>query len=350
MPYASVYYAIISAVLFGLSTPFSKMLLESVDAWFLAGLLYLGAGLGLVLVNLLSNLFNSPKTERNLSRKDAPSLLLVTLFGGIFGPLFLLYGLQKSAASTTSLILNLEGVFTLLIAAFVFSEQIGRKIAFGALWIFFGVTILSCSGTSSQFYFSLGSLFVTIACLCWAIDNNVTRKLSEANPLQVAAFKACVAGTVNLFIAVQLGHKAPAATILIPAFFVGFFCYGLSLTLFVRSLRDLGAARTGAYFSTAPFAGAILSIVLLSETLSTQLIFGMIAMAVGVFLLLSDKHAHGHVHTSLSHDHRHEHDEHHQHEHGCEEAPNEVHSHIHTHKALEHSHPHCPDLHHRHGH
>ncbi|MDR6288124.1 drug/metabolite transporter (DMT)-like permease [Inquilinus ginsengisoli] len=339
--------ALLSAILFGASTPFAKLLLGTVDPWMMAGLLYLGAGIGLASIHLSRAVLRLPEVEAPLRRSDIPWLGLVILAGGIGGPLLLMFGLARTDAANASLLLNLEGLATMTIAWLAFHENVDRRLLIGAVAILAGAALLSWQGRAS---FDWGALLIAGACLCWGIDNNLTRKLSSADPVQIAMLKGLVAGAVNLILAFTSGGKLPAADIVLAAGIVGFLGYGVSLTLFVLGLRHLGAARTGAYFSLAPFVGAVLAVTMLGEPLSAKLLIAGCLMALGLWLHLSERHDHEHTHEAMDHEHRHRHDEHHHHEHGSDVPPGEPHTHWHRHTPLVHRHPHYPDLHHRHGH
>lgn len=338
--------ALASAVLFGLSAPFAKLLIGSVDPWMLAGLLYLGAGVGLALVHTVRGAIGLGDSEASLVRTDLPWLAGVVLFGGILGPLLLMLGLAQTTASTGSLLLNLEGIATMAIAWLVFRENVDRRLLLGAATIVLGAAVLSWTGTGLSL--DAGGLLIAGACLCWGIDNNLTRKLSSADPVQIAMIKGLVAGSVNMLLAFSLGAALPGIATLAGGAVVGFLGVGLSLVLFMLALRHLGTARTGAYFSLAPFIGAIAAIALFAEPLSAQLLLAGGLMAIGLWLHLSEHHEHDHLHEALEHEHRHVHDEHHQHHH--DGPATEPHSHWHKHAPMRHKHPHYPDLHHRHKH
>jgi len=341
--------ALASAVLFGASTPFAKLLLGGgVNPWLLAGLLYLGSGIGLGLVHLSRRLCGVATGETALRRADVPWLALIVLFGGIAGPLLLMLGLSTTPASSASLLLNLESLATMVIAWVFYRENVDRRLLLGALAILAGALVLSWQGGPSGL--GWGALAVAGACLCWGIDNNLTRKLSASDPLQIAMVKGLVAGNVNLALALAMGAHQPASSGLAAAALIGFLGYGVSLVLFVLGLRYLGAARTGAYFSTAPFAGALLSVALLGDPFSARLGIAGVLMGFGLYLHLVESHNHEHAHEAMEHAHRHVHDEHHQHEHGPDDPPGEPHAHWHRHAPLTHSHAHYPDLHHRHEH
>lgn len=347
MMQTGILLALASAGLFGASTPFAKHLLGSVDPWMMAGLLYLGAGLGLAAVHLSRAALRLPAVEAPLRRMDMPWLALVIVAGGLLAPLLLMFGLSLTDAASASLLLNLEGLATMGIAWLVFRENVDRRLLLGAFAILAGAVLLSWEGHLSLQW---GALLIAGACLCWGIDNNLTRKLSSADPVQIAMLKGLVAGTINLLIALASGAGLPSAVTLLAAGVIGFLGYGVSLALFVLALRHLGAARTGAYFSLAPFVGAVLAVVMLGEAISVQLVVAGCLMAVGLWLHLSERHEHPHAHEAMEHEHRHGHDEHHRHEHEPGVQPGEPHTHWHRHAPLAHRHPHYPDLHHRHGH
>jgi len=339
--------ALLSAVLFGASTPLAKVMLRSVDPGALAGLLYLGAGLGLAAIHLLRKALGFPAIEAPLRRSDLPWLAAIVTAGGILGPLLLMFGLARTDAAGASLLLNLEGLATMGIAWLVFHENVDRRLLLGAFAILAGAALLSWQGRASLDW---GAVLIGAACVSWGIDNNLTRKLSSADPVQIAMFKGLIAGTVNLALALVQGARLPDTGILLGAGLVGFFGYGVSLALFVLALRYLGTARTGAYFSLAPFIGAFLSLMLLGEHLTFRLLTAGALMVIGLWLHLTERHEHEHSHEAIEHEHRHAHDEHHQHTHRPDDPPGEPHSHWHRHKSLIHRHPHYPDLHHRHRH
>lgn len=347
MIHFGILLALLSAILFGASTPFAKLLLDTVNPWMMAGLLYLGAGAGLAVVHLLRAVLLLPAIEAPLRRADMPWLALVILTGGVLGPLLLMFGLARTDAATASLLLNLEGLATMGIAWIVFRENVDGRLLAGAFAILAAAVLLSWQGRAS---FHWGAMLIAGACLCWGIDNNLTRKLSSADPVQIAMLKGLVAGVINLLIAIASGAGFPITTLMLAAGVIGFFGYGVSLALFVLALRHLGAARTGAYFSLAPFVGAILAVFVLGEPLTITLTIAGGLMALGLWLHLSERHDHTHGHDPVEHEHRHYHDEHHQHGHRPDAPPGEPHTHWHRHVPLAHRHPHYPDLHHRHGH
>jgi len=302
-----------------------------------------GAGLALVSAALFGH------SESKLRGTDWLWLGSAILSGGLIGPVLLMVGLTRSTAATASLLLNLEGVFTALLAWFVFHENFDRRIALGMAAIVAGGLTLSTGDAPTAGGF-LGPLAIAGACLAWAIDNNLTRRISQADPVQIAMVKGSVAGTVNVAIAMARGSSGPGPASLALAGIVGFVGYGLSLVLFVVALRNLGTARTGAYFSLAPFFGGVLAVLVLHEAVTARLLVAGALMALGVYLHLTERHEHEHEHETLAHEHRHVHDEHHQHVHDGSEPPGEPHAHWHVHQPMRHSHPHYPDVHHRHTH
>lgn len=347
-PLTGVAYALVAAALFGASTPFAKLLLgEGVAPVLLAGLLYLGSGCGLGLWWLVRS--RRVTGEASLTRADLPWLAGAIAAGGVAGPVLLMLGLAATPASTASLLLNLEGVFTALLAWFVFGENFDRRIALGMLAIMAGGVVLSWAGRPEAGV-PWGPLAVAGACLCWAIDNNLTRQVSAADPVQIVAAKGLVAGAVNTAIAFATGAAVPNVPAVLGATGVGFVGYGVSLACFVLALRHLGTARTGAYFSTAPFVGAAVSLLVFREGVSLPLAAAGALMGLGVYLHLTERHEHEHEHAEVTHEHAHVHDEHHQHAHGPDDPPGEPHAHPHRHAPVRHSHPHFPDLHHRHEH
>lgn len=335
--------AIGAALLFGTGTPLAKWLLESVDPWLLAGLLYSGSGIGLLLYRRLSH---APAVQ--LPRREIAWFAGAILAGGIVGPVLLMIGLTGMQASAASLLLNAESVFTALLAWFVFRENFDRRIALGMLAIVAGAVVLSWSG-DAHIAGLWPMLAILGACLAWGIDNNLTRKVSLTDATWIASVKGLVSGGVNLMLALWLGASIPALPQLAGAMLVGLLAYGVSLTMFVVGLRHLGTARTGAYFSIAPFFGALLA-VLMGEPVTSPLLLAGALMALGTWLHLTEHHEHRHIHAELMHDHDHTHDEHHQHEHDSQTTPGSQHRHLHRHEPLTHAHRHFPDAHHQHKH
>jgi drug/metabolite transporter (DMT)-like permease len=338
--------ALASAVLFGASTPMAKMLVGSIDPQLLAGLFYLGAGLGLLIGQVIRSIRGFRGAEAPLRLADVPWMIAIVAFGGILGPLFLMLGLARTYATSSSLLLNLEGLATMGIAWVVLRENVDRRLLLGAAAILAGAIAVSWQGQGIRF--DQGGLLIAAACFAWGIDNNLTRRLSAADPVVIALIKGLAAGSANLILALCLGARLPAISTTGVALVIGFCGVGLSLVLFVLALRHLGSARTGAYFSLAPFLGAVIAIGIVHEPVTPQLVLAGVLMAFGVWLHLTERHVHEHTHGETEHEHAHVHDSHHRHAH--EPPAVEPHSHWHRHEPLCHSHAHFPDLHHRHEH
>jgi drug/metabolite transporter (DMT)-like permease len=324
--------------------------LRGADPQLLAGLLYVGSGAGLSLVWLGRS--RRASREAPLTRRDALWLAGAIAFGGVAGPVLLMAGLSRTPASSASLLLNLEGVFTALLAWFVFRENFDRRIALGMVAIVAGGAVLSWAGRVELGGLA-GPLLVAAATLCWAVDNNLTQKVSAGDPVQIAMLKGLVAGSVNTAIALALGASWPPLPRLAGALVLGFLSYGVSLVLFVLALRHLGTARTGAYFSSAPFVGAAVSLAVFRERPGVAFAVAAALMALGVWIHVTERHEHEHRHEAMAHEHPHVHDEHHRHAHAPGDPPitdPTPHSHPHRHEPLVHTHPHYPDIHHRHGH
>lgn len=343
----SVLYALVAAALFGASTPLAKLLGVNTPPILLAGLLYLGSGVGLTLVRLVRD---RGWQRPGLPAGEWPWLLGAIFFGGVLAPVALMFGLTRTAGATASLMLNLESVLTAVLAWVVFKENADRRIVIGMIAIVLGGVVLSWPQETTTAHDWIGPLAVAFACLCWAIDNNLTRKVSASDALFIAGSKGLAAGVVNGGLALAIGSQLPALGTLGSILLVGFLGYGVSLVLFVLALRGLGSARTGAYFSTAPFLGAAVAILMLGESVSVMFLLAAALMALGVWIHLMENHVHEHQHEPLDHNHRHTHDEHHQHEHDFEWDGTEPHSHPHVHAPIRHSHAHFPDVHHRHRH
>jgi drug/metabolite transporter (DMT)-like permease len=338
-------FGLLAAALFGLSAPLAKLLLGEMTPQVLAGLLYLGSGVGLSLWR-----FVRPATaEAPVSRSDVPLLAVVALCGGVIGPLLMLIGLNRVSAVAGSLLLNLEGPFTMAIAVLVFREHLGRYgIVAGACILLGAATLRFQPGTFSAD--AIGVLCIAGACLAWGVDNNVTQRLSLKDPFAIVRIKSLSAGLFNLTLGLVLGGKLPELRIVALALLLGLFSYGASVVLDAYALRLVGAAREAAYFATAPFVGAIAAIVMLGEPLRPFELVAMLLMTFGVAALLRERHSHLHEHDETTHEHVHLHDEHHQHAHAPADAAGEPHSHEHRHAPLVHDHPHVSDAHHRHRH
>lgn len=339
-------YGLLAAASFGVSAPLAKLLLGSLAPTLLAGLLYLGAALALWSVRVVRR----QTLEAPLQRADWLPLGLVALSGGLVGPVLMLMGLQRLTALSGSLLLNLEAPFTMLLAVVVFREHVGWRAATAALCIVAGAALLKLAPGTFEAD-TQGMLLIAAACLCWGLDNNLTQRLSLRDPFAVVRVKTTAAGLGNTLLALLVfGASVPRFVLVLAALALGSVSYGASVVLDAYALRDLGASRQAAYFATAPFLGALLSLVLFDQPLRTLDALALLGMAVGVALLLRERHEHPHVHEPLQHEHLHTHDQHHQHAHLATDPAGEPHAHAHRHERLAHSHEHLPDLHHRHNH
>lgn len=271
-------YGVASAALFGLSAPLSKRLLPAIGPMLLAGLLYLGAGVGLTIVARVSR-----RPWPRFERRDWWRLVLSPLVGGVAGPTLLLVGLLRVSGMIGSLLLNLEAVFTMVLAVTVFRDRLSSREWAGALLIVSGAAAVSYRpGEATADW--VGVLAIAGACLCWGLDNNLLQRLSAYDPVSVVQFKALSAGTLSLLIAIALGQRLTGESTVPAALGLGFVCYGISIVFDVYALRYLGAGREAAVFATAPFLGALASVPILGDRLSrTDAIAGGV-MAIGVLV------------------------------------------------------------------
>jgi drug/metabolite transporter (DMT)-like permease len=337
-----------AAILFGAGTPFAKLLLDAASPWLLAGILYLGSGLGLAGWRLIRGTTSAPITKR-----DIGWLAGAVLSGGVLAPVLLMWGLTRIDASSASLLLNAEGVLTAFLAWFVFHENFDRRIALGMACIAAGAIVLawpSSPAAQAPPHSVWPAIAIIGACLAWALDNNLTRNVSLTDATFVAMVKGLVAGVTNVSLAVALESFVFSPAVVLAGGVLGFLSYGVSLVLFVVALRHLGTARTGAYFSIAPFVGAIIAVAFLGEPIRLPVLAAALLMSIGVWLHVTERHAHEHHHEALEHEHEHEHDVHHQHVHEAPIAPGIRHRHRHRHEPMTHAHEHYPDAHHRHRH
>ncbi|WP_454826873.1 DMT family transporter [Paraburkholderia xenovorans] len=348
----AAFTALLAAALFGATTPLAKALLGSLSPFLLAGLFYLGSGAGLGALILARRLkgrgAGQPAGHSRFPLRDVPWLAGAIVAGGVAGPALLMLGLKTTPAATGSLLLNLEGVFTALIAWIVFRENVDTQVFLGMAAIVAGGVALSWQPGAAGL--PPGTLLLAGACACWAVDNNLTRKVSAHDAMFIACIKGLVAGLVNVALALTLGATWPRVSITMLAMLTGFAGYGVSLVLFVVALRHLGTARTGAYFSVAPLFGVTLSWLLWPELPPPLFWIAAALMTLGVWLHIRERHEHRHTHDALDHTHRHRHDAHHQHEHDFAWDGAEPHTHPHRHAPITHAHAHFPDIHHRHTH
>lgn len=345
----SVLQVLLAAFLFGASAPLAKLLLGDIQPVLLAGLLYLGSGIGLGLLHLAARVKTKPEmAEASLKGNDYVWLAGAILAGGIAAPILLLVSLQKTPASTASLLLNFEAVATALIAWLIFREAIGRRALAAILLITLAGILLSLE-PSGKWGFSLGALGILAACLFWGLDNNFTRNISSKDPVLITLVKGLAGGTFSILLALSLGNSFPGIGTLLAALVLGSLSYGASIVLFIRAMRGMGAARTSALFNVSPLVGVILSILLLRDQPGWMFFVTIPILAVGAVLLMTESHTHAHLHRAVTHEHAHTHsDGHHTHTH--DDVVTGSHSHLHEHAEVTHAHVHLPDTHHRHAH
>lgn len=349
--YYPPFQAILAAALFGASTPISKLLLGEIDPILLAALLYLGSGIGAIILQQIGKIGKTArKTEAELTKADIPWLFGAVFAGGIAAPILLLFSLKSTPAATASLLLNFESVATTVIAVVFFKEAVDKRVRTALIFVTLASILLSWE-INGSWGISFGALGILGACFLWGLDNNFVRNISSKNPLAIVAIKGIGAGCFSLILSIVLGKPLPALDITVLAGLIGFVCYGLSIALFIRALRNLGSSRTSTLFGTAPFVGMVLSIVLFGTVPNVLFLMALPLMVAGAFLMFSEKHNHAHQHELLEHDHCHSHpDSHHNHDHpGGGEIQGE-HAHWHCHEEREHNHTHTPDIHHRHNH
>ena len=283
----AVFYAILAAALYALNAPVSKLLLQSVPPTMMAGFLYLGAGIGMALLGLVRTRTGLGRREMRLTRKDMPFTVGMVLLD-IAAPIFLMLGLRRTAAANASLLNNFEIVATSLIALLVFGERIGRR-----LWAAIGLITLSSILLSvedaSSFQFSAGSLLVLAACVCWGMENNCTRCLSRSDPLEIVVIKGFGSGLGSVALGLAAGEALPAAGEMLGVLLLGFVAYGLSIYFYVYAQRDLGAARTSAYYAVAPFIGVLLSLVVFREMPGALFFPALAIMAAGTWMMSRDE-------------------------------------------------------------
>lgn len=345
--YQAIGFAILAALLYGISSPVSKLLLVKLQPTLMAALLYLGAGIGMLGLNFFKVLLKKEKVEASMTKKELPFIIGMILLD-IAAPIFLMIGLKMTTAANASLLNNFEIVATSIIALVIFKETIGKRMWLAIGFITLSSILLSVSDISSL-SFTVGSIFVLLACISWGFENNCTRMLSLKDPLQIVVVKGFGSGLGALIIALSVGRIELDWAYVLIALLLGFVAYGMSIYFYIIAQRSLGAARTSAYYAAAPFIGVLISWVILKEPITPLFTIALFVMLVGTYFAVTEEHGHMHVHVVETHEHKHNHhDGHHDHTHDYEVAGE--HSHAHTHEAVEHTHEHLPDLHHRHTH
>jgi len=344
---SKIFIAILAAALYGISAPASKVLLKYLNPLFLASLLYIGAGFGMWVYHRLSKIKTKKKVEASLSKSEMPYIIAMIVLD-IFAPILLLLGLTNTTAGTASLLNNFEIVATSLIALVFFKEAIDKRQWIAMVLIIVASIILAVNvGTVISFSFS--AIYIILACVCWGIENNCTRKLSLKDPVQIVIIKGFGSGIGALVVCAVWGEFSTNILYIVSALVLGFVSYGLSILCYVFAQRSLGAVRTSIYYSIAPFIGVILSWLILSESISIKFLIALSVMMLATYFMVTESHSHKHIHQSITHNHKHCHDDEH-HDHTHDENVEENHAHEHTHEVVEHSHSHYPDEHHRHEH
>ncbi|NLL76103.1 MAG: EamA family transporter [Clostridiales bacterium] len=346
MKRSAIFMAVLAAACYGISAPFSKLLLEEISPVFMAALLYLGAGIGMLIINLLKG-SRIEQQEAKITKKELPYVAgMIAL--DTAAPIFLMLGLKLTTSANASLMNNFEIAATAVIALAVFKEAIGKRMWIAILFITISSMILSIEDYDT-FSFSIGSIFVLAACICWGFENNCTRMLSLKNPLEVVIIKGFGSGFGSFMIALACSSISLHGVYIAFSLLLGFVSYGLSIFFYIRAQRELGAARTSAYYAFAPFIGVLLSFVIFGQTITVSFSVATVIMIVGAYLAAFEKHEHSHVHQQIEHEHRHSHnDGHHTHTHNY--PVKGEHSHKHVHEEMVHTHTHTPDLHHTHKH
>lgn len=345
--YKAISFAILAAVLYAISSPVSKLLLKEIPSTLMASFLYLGAGLGMSIVGFIKNQKHKEKTEARLTKQELPFTIGMVILD-IAAPIFLMIGLTMTTSANASLLNNFEIVATSLIALLIFKESISKRLWAAIFLITVSSIVLSVEDISSV-SFSFGSIFVLLACICWGLENNCTRKLSVKDPLEIVVIKGFGSGIGSLLIAFTLGEQTNNIPYIIAALLLGFFAYGLSIFFYIYAQRDLGAARTSAYYAIAPFIGVGLSLIIFREIPTLSFVIALVIMIIGTYFASTEEHYHKHSHTIITHEHSHNHDDGH-HSHIHDKTIIRKHNHIHTHEEYTHSHKHTQDIHHSHAH
>lgn len=332
----AAFFAILAAALYAVNIPASKLLLESVDPTMMAGFLYLGAGIGMLIYGLIKSALGKGNKKESLTRKELPYTIAMVILD-IIAPILLMIGISKTNSANVSLLNNFEIVATSIIALVIFKEVVSKKLWIAIILVTAASVILSFEGDGA-FVFNNGSLFVLGACVCWGFENNCTKMISNKSSEEIVVIKGCFSGLGSLIIALTVGESIPEIKWILSVMLLGFIAYGLSINFYIMAQKDLGAAKTSAYYSIAPFLGVAFSMLFLGERPEMQFYAALVIMIVSTVIMIKDsielQHTHQHEHTH-THEHRHGDIVHtHQHTH--------IHSHLHIHdeNAENHSHTH----------
>ena len=338
-------YAIVAAALYAINVPFSKMLLGYVEPTMMAAFLYLGAGLGMFVYSIASRVSGKTSSTEPLTKKELPYTIAMVVLD-IIAPILLMFGIRASHAANVSLINNFEIVATSIIALLIFKEIISKKLWIAIALVTIASVILSFEGTGS-FEFNIGSLFVFGACLCWGIENNCTRMISNKSSIEIVVIKGTFSGLGSLIVALAIGESIPSIHWMMCVLLLGFVAYGLSIYFYVMAQKDLGAAKTSAYYSIAPFLGVAFGMLILGERPEIQFYVALAVMIISTYFMIKDTielqhthehshtHTHEHSHGDIVHSHEHTHTHTHIHVHGADSD-----NHEHNHHTMSHEHSH----------
>lgn len=297
----AIAYAILAAALYAINVPLSKLLLKNVDPTMMASFLYIGAGLGLLIYSLINRIFGKQTIKEPLTKKELPYTVAMVVLD-IAAPIFLMLGISQTTAANVSLLNNFEIVATSLIALFIFKEFISRRLFWAIFLVTISSIILGFEGSDS-FSFNLDSLFVLGACICWGFENNCTKMISSKSSIEIVIIKGCFSGLGSLIVALMLGEQIPELHWMLCVLFLGFVAYGLSINFYIKAQKDLGAAKTSAFYSVAPFLGVTFSMLLLNERPAMQFYIALVIMVIATILMIKDTvalqhtHLHKHIHT-----------------------------------------------------
>jgi len=310
--YQAIFFAILAAALYAISSPISKLLLKEVPPTLMASFLYIGAGIGMSIVGIIRRKKHKENTEASLTKKELPFTIGMIILD-VAAPIFLMFGLTLTTSANASLLNNFEIVTTSLIALLIFKESISKRL-WGAIALITISSIILSVQSISSFSFSFGSIFVILACICWGFENNCTRRLSAKDPLEIVVIKGFGSGVGSLLIALTIGERTNNVFYIIVALLLGFFAYGLSIFFYIYAQRDLGAAKTSAYYAISPFIGVGLSLIIFKETPTLSFVIALVIMIIGTIFASTEQHTHRHshidTHTHLEYTHSHKHIQH----------------------------------------
>jgi len=341
----ATFYAILAAALYAINVPISKLLLNHAEPTMMASFVYIGAGLGLFVFRLIEKIIGKQVKRKPLTKKELPYTIAMVVLD-IVAPIFLMFGISMTSSANVSLLNNFEIVATSIIALIIFKETISLKLWIAIAFVTVASAILSFEGVES-FSFNNGSLFIIGACLCWGLENNCTKMISNKSSVEIVIIKGTFSGLGSLICALIMGEHFPAIHLIFFILLLGFVAYGLSINFYILAQKNLGAAKTSAYYSIAPFLGVVFSFLLLNERPSIQFYIALFIMVISTYLMVNDS-------IALQHTHEHEHIHTHEHTHGDLVHIHEhkhIHTHLHTHSGDSENHTHEHELlNHQHAH